>query len=82
MAPRNATEKVDHGDSLGLDEVDNLLSEATSQPQKRRPPMVIVWRNVIIFILLHAATLYSFTLLSKAMTKTLLFCKYILSYVN
>lgn len=73
MAPRNATENTDHGDVLGLDQVDNLLNE-TSQPQKRHP-VVIVWRNVIIFILLHAGTVYAFFLLPHAMAKTLWFSK-------
>lgn len=70
MAPRNAEEINDsEGDRLGLDQVEALAPDA---PVQKRPPMKIVWRNVVLFIMLHLGALYSFFLIHKAMYQTLL----------
>ena len=51
-----------------------------SKPQEdsasKEPPMQIVWRNVLIFIYLHAAALYGFYLsFTAAKGSTLAWCK-------
>uniref|UniRef100_A0A0B7A1V2 Fatty acid desaturase domain-containing protein n=3 Tax=Arion vulgaris TaxID=1028688 RepID=A0A0B7A1V2_9EUPU len=70
MAPRNAAEITDYeGDRLGLDQVDTLIADTPSQ---KRPPMKIVWRNVVLFIFLHLAAVYSVFLVPRAMYQTLL----------
>lgn len=71
MAPRNAAENPDYeGDRLGLDQVDTLINE--SSPSPKRPPMVIVWRNVVLFIFLHVGALYSLFLIPRAKFYTLI----------
>ncbi|XP_013062343.1 acyl-CoA desaturase-like [Biomphalaria glabrata] len=71
MAPRNASENADYeGDRLGLDQVEALVAE--TNPSPKRPPRVIVMRNVILFIILHLSAVYSLFLLPKAMYATLL----------
>lgn len=52
-----------------------------SKPQEdsasKEPPMQIVWRNVLIFIYLHAAALYGFYLcFTAAKASTLAWCKF------
>ncbi|CAG5128450.1 unnamed protein product [Candidula unifasciata] len=70
MAPRNAAENNDYeGDHLGLDQVEAIIADP---PTQKRPPMKIVWRNVVLFAVLHLAAVYSLFLLPQAQYKTLL----------
>lgn len=70
MAPRNVEEIKDYeGDHLGLDQVETVLYETTTQ---KRPPMKIVWRNVVLFAMLHLAAVYSVFLIPSAKYQTLL----------
>ncbi|XP_005112310.1 acyl-CoA desaturase [Aplysia californica] len=69
MPPRNKTETQDYeGDILGLDQVE-MIPPDPAHAQKR-PPTVIVWRNVILFILLHIGAFYALFLLPKTMYQT------------
>lgn len=54
-------------DELGLSPV---ITEETHE--QKRPPMMIVWRNVILMGLLHLSALYALTLIFKAKLLTLL----------
>ncbi|PVD38623.1 hypothetical protein C0Q70_01239 [Pomacea canaliculata] len=63
MAPK--TPVVDVASPEGLeDEVEPVITEET-QTQKR-PPRVIVWRNVILFMFLHLGALYGIYVIPQA----------------
>lgn len=80
MAPRNVEEVNDYeGDRLGLDQVDTMI---TDSPSQKRPPMKIVWRNVVLFIMLHLAAVYSLILVPKAMALTLVWSKSALMHIS
>lgn len=76
---------VDHGDENGLKRRSKANSDAKQKqtslskedtPIQKEPPLQIVWRNVLIFIYLHAAALYGFYLcFVAAKGSTLLWCK-------
>lgn len=40
------------------------------------PPVVVVWRNVILMSLLHMSAVYGLFLIPSASVPTLIFCKY------
>ena len=51
-------------------------SQSKENPMGKEPTMQIVWRNVLIFIYLHAAALYGFYLcFTAAKASTLVWCK-------
>ena len=58
-------------DELGLSPV---ITEETYE--QKRPPMQIVWRNVILMALLHLAALYALTLIPSAKILTLIWSKF------
>ncbi|XP_033753922.1 stearoyl-CoA desaturase 5-like [Pecten maximus] len=63
MAPRNPEPETESTcdedvDQLGLDNVAKL-----EETNVDNPPMKIVWRNVVIFVILHLAALYAVTLI-------------------
>lgn len=65
-ANRSATSECRAGGSSQSQDVSN----------DKEPPMQIVWRNVLIFIYLHAAALYGFYLcFTAAKAATLGWCK-------
>ena len=49
------------------------------ESQTKRPPMKIVWRNVIWILYLHLAALYGVCLLASAKVSTLLWSKFYLA---
>lgn len=62
----------------------NVLPEATredvfdhtyKEKEGPKPPMVIVWKNVILMTLLHIGAAYSLFLIPAASPLTLLWCK-------
>ncbi|XP_069123114.1 stearoyl-CoA desaturase 5-like isoform X2 [Argopecten irradians] len=68
MAPRNLEpESVTtcNEDQLGLDNV--VKADAINDD---KPPMKIVWRNVVIFAILHLAALYAVTLIPRSQPLT------------
>ena len=80
MAPRlGASEPpvpVEAGMNAPLDEL-NLTPVITEETHsQKRPPMKIVWRNVILMAMLHLSSVYALTLIFKAKVLTLLWSKY------
>ena len=79
MAPRlGASEPpvpVEAGMNAPPDEL-NLAAVITEEThEQKRPPMKIVWRNVILMGMLHLASVYALTLIFKAKLLTLLWSK-------
>lgn len=69
MSPRNFVKEStmipeEDSDPLHLDVVENS-DDATESSQKQNKSE-IVWRNVVLFLLLHLAAVYSLTLIPKA----------------
>lgn len=57
-------------------------SQAQEDGSGKVPPLQIVWRNVLIFIYLHAAALYGFYLcFTAAKTATIAWCKSTIKYM-
>ena len=76
MAPR--TPEADVVSPEGLDdEVEPVITEDSNQVNQKRPPMVIVWRNVISFTILHLAALYAVFLIPKAHPLTWLWGEFV-----
>jgi stearoyl-CoA desaturase (delta-9 desaturase) len=76
MAPRT-------GDSDGSDGVVapedtlNLAPDITEpEPEEKRPPFKIVWRNVILMSALHLSAIYGLYLIPYAKVSTLIWSKY------
>lgn len=60
------------------DSISSSNSPAAVDDSNKEPPLQIVWRNVLIFVYLHAAALYGFYLcFSAAKLATLSWCKLI-----
>jgi hypothetical protein len=60
-------------DSLGLAPI---VAEQPEQEVKR-PPLQIVWRNVVLMVALHTSAIYGLYLLPQAKLKTLVWSKYL-----
>ena len=73
MAPRNIIDASEDDFLLAQDEVEPVITEATHA--QKRPPMKIVWRNVIVYSTFHIGSLYGLWLIPKAKMATLLWCK-------
>ena len=74
MAPKTPVTDVPSPEGLE-DEVEPVITEENQISQKRHP-MVIVWRNVILFTFLHFGALYAISLIPKAHPLTLIWSKY------
>ena len=73
MAPK--TPVIDVPSPEGLeDEVEPVITEENQVNQKRHP-MVIVWRNVILFTFLHVGAVYAIFLIPSAHPLTLMWSK-------
>jgi len=75
MAPRNVDSFVP---SSLEDDLPDALIQANPNARTRitkQPPMQIVWRNVIAFIILHLAALYGLFLLPWCKPATWIWCK-------
>ncbi|XP_050392754.1 stearoyl-CoA desaturase 5 isoform X2 [Patella vulgata] len=73
MPPRNIVAELTDpdGDVLSAEaEVEPVITEETHSA--KRPPMKVVWKNVVIFSLLHLASFYSLFLIPKAHYYTLI----------
>ncbi|GFN98345.1 acyl-CoA desaturase [Plakobranchus ocellatus] len=80
MPPRNIEDMSGGGetDTLGLDQIEQLVNGATDAAvTAKRPPRQIVWRNVVLFSLLHAGAFYAIFLLPQAMYQTLLWSMFL-----
>ncbi|XP_076460067.1 stearoyl-CoA desaturase 5-like isoform X2 [Babylonia areolata] len=64
MAPRTPVADVVSPEGLD-DEVETVVTEENLVNQKAQP-MIIVWRNVVLFLVLHFASLYSVFLIPQA----------------
>ncbi|KAK7111603.1 acyl-CoA desaturase-like isoform X2 [Littorina saxatilis] len=78
MAPKTPVADVQSPEGLE-DEVEPVILEENHS--QKRPPMVIVWRNVVLFLFLHFGALYAAFLVPKAHPLTLLwsFALYIMA---
>lgn len=55
---------------------DDAFDNTYKEKDGPKPPMIIVWRNVILMTLLHIGALYGVYLIPSASAATLLWCKY------
>ena len=78
MPPRNVDIDLCSSAEVKENEVEPVVTEETVE--QKRPPMKIVWKNVIIFSFLHLAALYGMFLLPWAKPQTWLFSKYTIVY--
>lgn len=70
MAPRNVVEEpVPAQGSVDQEVVED------SEPDFKRPPLRIVWRNVVLMSFLHLASLYALTLIPRSHPLTWLWSK-------
>lgn len=61
--------------TISAESKNSLYSPSQGNVSGKEPPMQIVWRNVLIFIYLHAAALYGFYLcFTAAKASTLVWC--------
>ena len=69
-------ESNDNGEELALGKID-AINRLTVSEARKEPPIIIVWRNVFIFIYLHLAAFYGLYLcFTDAVTwATLVWCK-------
>lgn len=56
---------------------DDVYDDAYEEKQGPRPPLQIVWRNVILMSLLHLGALYGLTILPSVSFLTLIWSKYV-----
>lgn len=70
MAPRNVVEEPVPAQGSVDQEV-----EEDSEPEFKRPPRRIVWRNVVLMSSLHLASLYALTLIPRSHPLTWLWSK-------
>lgn len=67
-----ATTKHQNGHSLAeTSTADDVFDVTYKEKEGPRPPMKLVWRNIILMSLLHVGALYGFTLIPHAKTLTL-----------
>jgi len=69
MGPKNLDGMVPALVDPTMDPVDDEVHDVMTEPVKR-PPMEIVWRNVVIMAILHVMALYGVYLLPSAMPLT------------
>lgn len=70
MAPRNVVEEPVPAQGSVPQEVED------SEPEFKRPPQRIVWRNVVLMSSLHLASLYALTLIPRSHPLTWLWSKH------
>lgn len=61
--------------------VEDIFDNTYKKKQGPRPPMRLVWKNIILMILLHIGALYGLVLVPSASYLTLAWCKYIFENV-
>lgn len=61
---------------------DDVYDDAYEEKQGPRPPLQIVWRNVILMSLLHIGALYGLTILPSVSFLTLIWSEYVALIVN
>ena len=77
MSPKTPVADVPSPEGLE-DEVEPVITEENQINQKRHP-MVIVWRNVVLFLFLHFGALYAIFLIPHAHPLTWLWGKFMCS---
>lgn len=61
---------------------DDVYDDAYEEKQGPKPPIQIVWRNVILMSLLHLGALYGLTILPSVSILTLIWSEYVALIVN
>lgn len=61
---------------------DDVYDDAYEEKPGPRPPLQIVWRNVILMSLLHLGALYGLTILPSVSFLTLIWSEYVALIVN
>jgi hypothetical protein len=74
MAPKTPAADVPSPEGLD-DEVEPVITEENNPLTQKRPPMIIVWRNVIVMGTLHLLAVYSLFKISSAHPLTWLWSK-------
>ena len=54
---------------------DDVFDDTYKEKQGPKPPMRLVWRNIILMSILHTLALYGVTCVSSAKLLTLAWCK-------
>lgn len=62
-------------------ELDDAFDETYKDKEGPKPPMVVVWRNVMLMFLLHMGALYGLILIPSASALTLAWGKYLVNSV-
>lgn len=79
MTEAEALEKRQHKSSNGNVPPETIREDSFDHTYKEKegpkPPMIIVWRNVILMSLLHLGAVYGMFLIPSASPLTLLWCK-------
>jgi hypothetical protein len=55
--------------------VDSLMSSKQPEQEVKRPPLQIVWRNVVLMATLHISAIYGIYILPQAKLYTLVWSK-------
>lgn len=56
--------------------VEDVFDTTYKEKEGPKPPVVIVWRNVVLMTLLHTAALYGLVLIPSASVFTLIWSEY------
>lgn len=72
MPDRDITSTVWHPEPGAVEDV---FDHTYKEKEGPKPPIVIVWRNVILMSLLHIGALYGLLLLPSALALTWIWCK-------
>ena len=85
MSPRAGLDEKStllEAEKAPVDSLD-LATNITEQPEPevKRPPLQIVWRNVILMTALHIGAIYGIYLLPQAKIKTLVWSKYLINFI-
>lgn len=79
MTEAEALEKKQHKSGSGNvapeTVVEDTFDHTYREKEGPKPPMVIVWRNVILMTLLHIGAVYGMLIIPSASHLTLLWCK-------
>lgn len=61
--------------------VEDIFDNTYKKKQRPRPPMRLVWKNIVLMTLLHIGALYGLVLVPSASVLTLAWCKYLFENV-
>lgn len=75
-------DKQQNGDAMAeTSTVDDVFDDTYREKEGKKPPRILVWRNIILMGLLHIGALYGLLLIPSASWLTLGWSEYLLIFV-